>query len=100
HVGVSLDEVAPPHAAATIAGADDGVAAFGARLRESGGRGQRAAAGGGAGHLHELAPGAGRSVGLRHGSSLARRRTRRRWRILAQGPAQNVAESFDFTGKV
>jgi hypothetical protein len=65
-IRVTLDEVAPPHAAAAIAGADDGVAAFGARLREGIGRKERGADGGGAGHLDELASGAVRLAG--HGA--------------------------------
>jgi hypothetical protein len=62
-VRVHLDEVPAPHAAGTVAGADDGVAAFRGRLAEGLRRKQRGAKGGGSGRLHELAAGTRRNVG-------------------------------------
>ena len=62
--GILLDEIASPHAAAAVAGADEGVAAFGAGLGEGVGGKERRAGCGRAGHLYELTPRA-RRVGQR-----------------------------------
>jgi len=62
-VGITLDEIAAPHAAAAVAGADDRVAPLGDRLREGVRRKERGADRGASGGDDEVAAAGGRQFG-------------------------------------